>query len=149
MRCKALALSRKLTSKKHTMILVFEMFRFSRFLIMRDSIIQRFKTYSADLFCKHRKLVIFLKDTTDMLESGGVDGRKVLLGLMDLVLSLRRDHNIPVLFVSAALLHLLAHQMLKKCVFLYFSFRRFCHSYEQGKDNIHSNIWKIKTMNAA
>ncbi|KAL5033033.1 hypothetical protein BDV3_000057 [Batrachochytrium dendrobatidis] len=142
---KALALSRKLTSKETHYDIGLRNVQIQSFLgSMRDSIIQRFKTYSADPLCKHRKLVIFLKDTTDMLESGGVDGRKVLLGLMDLVLSLRRDHNIPVLFVSGCSPALAHTPNVEKNASFYTSlFEGSATLMNKGSDNIHSNIWKI------
>eukprot|EP00842_Homolaphlyctis_polyrhiza_P004131 jgi/Hompol1/4719/HPOL_001814-RA len=67
---------------------------------LRDSIVKRFRDYAAAPSTHHRKLIIYVKDTTDMLESRGGDGRKVLLGLMDLTRMLRQDYNVPVLLVA-------------------------------------------------
>ncbi|KAI8930029.1 hypothetical protein BC831DRAFT_440994 [Entophlyctis helioformis] len=70
---------------------------------LRNSILSRLDTASADAAgdtTGQRKLVLFVRDATDMLETDSVDGRKIIVGLMDLVRMLRQDYRVPVLLVA-------------------------------------------------
>ena len=67
---------------------------------LRNSILARFAKYNADKMTKNRKLIIYVRDVNEMLESGIDDGKKVFLGLLDLVRSLRLDHSIPVVLIA-------------------------------------------------
>ncbi|KAL2913497.1 hypothetical protein HK105_206957 [Polyrhizophydium stewartii] len=104
--------------------------------VLRAEIIARSATSPA------RRLVIYLRDTVDILEARGGHGKSVVLAIMDLVLSLRRDHKIPAVFVAGCSPSLANFANVDKEPLFYSElFEGSSGLMDLETENIHSSVW--------